>query len=153
MTNGFRNLLQMKFTTCFPIIEKELGKVGRSNTIVAILIESRKFDSVVSTIADQAKSAAEQCSGMRPAVIAIQIVDQTDRSALAEMLNTPNGLHAIAHQVFKGLKRLHVDSITYTVPPLPTEQSGSRRFSAPALTLFNPKPKFACPEARSIFST
>jgi hypothetical protein len=84
---------------------------GRSGfSVAAVMITSARADSVVDTISDQAKEAAKQCSGTRPALIALHLVDQISRSDLQNMLHTSNGLHTITHAVFKGTNRLHVDS-------------------------------------------
>ena len=117
------------------------------------MIASAKADSVVNAVAEQAKYAADQCSGTRPAVIAVQFIDQISRPALESLLKTPNGLHAIAHAVFKGTKeRLHVDSIVFTIPPLEKIETGqTRRLSGPVLSLFNDKPRFECDRVRSLF--
>jgi fructose-specific phosphotransferase system component IIB len=121
-------------------------------SVVAVAITSAKADSVVDALSDQAKEAADQCSGTRPALVALQLIDQIARAELESMLKTPNGLHAIAHAVFKGDTRLHVDSIAFTVPQLAhADGPGATRLSAPVITLFNDKPQFACSEIRSIF--
>jgi hypothetical protein len=88
------------------------------------MITSAKADSVVDTISEEAKEAAEQCSGTRPALIALHLVDQISRAELQTMLHTPNGLHTITHAVFKGTNRLHVDSIAFTANP--AKRSGRR---------------------------
>jgi fructose-specific phosphotransferase system component IIB len=121
-------------------------------SVVAVAITSAKADSVVNALSDQAKEAADQCSGTRPAIVALQLIDQIARPELETMLKTPNGLHAIAHTVFKGGTRLHVDSIAFTVPQLAhADGPGATRLSAPVITLFNDKPQFPCSEIRSIF--
>jgi hypothetical protein len=126
---------------------------GRSGfSVVAIMITSAKADSVVDTISDQAKEASEQCSGTRPALIALHLVDQISQTDLQTMLHTPNGLHAITHAVFKGTNRLHVNSIAFTVPQTRrTDQAGTRWLSGDLVMLNNPQPRFPCPEIRSIF--
>jgi hypothetical protein len=123
-----------------------------SFSVVAVAITSSKADSVVDALSDQAKEAADQCSGTRPALVALQLLDQIARPELESMLKTRNGLHAIAHQVFKGDTRLHVDSIAFTVPQLVhANGAGATRLSAPVITLFNDKPQFPCAEVRSVF--
>ena len=126
---------------------------GRSGfSVVAVMIKSTKADSVVDTISDQAKEAAEQCSGTRPALIALHLVDQIGRADLQTMLHTPNGLHAITQALFKGTNRLHVDSIAFTVPQTwRTDQAGARWLSGDLVMLNNPQPQFPCAEIRSIF--
>jgi hypothetical protein len=89
---------------------------GRSDfSIVAVMIRSAKADSVVDTISAQAKEAADQCSGTRPALIALHLIDELNSSDLQAMLNTSNGLHAITHAVLKGGKRQHVEPRPYWV--------------------------------------
>ncbi|MGB9473387.1 MAG: hypothetical protein WBQ59_28845 [Candidatus Acidiferrum sp.] len=138
-------------------------RFGRQNThllfhglpgfsVVAIMVVSAKPDSVVNTIAEQAKEAAEQCSGTRPALIALHLVDPLDRDDLQSMLRMPNGIHTITHAVFRNENRWHVDSIAFTVPQMRrTDQSGARWLSGDLVTLNNPQPRFVCPELRSIF--
>jgi len=104
------------------------GRHGFS--VVAVMITSAKADSVVETIAAQAKEAADQCSGTRPALIALHLVDPISRPELHGMLKTANGMHAIAGAVFKGGSRLHVDSVAFTVPQrILTDGVGSTRLS------------------------
>jgi hypothetical protein len=126
--------------------------VSPNSSIVAVMIRSAKADSVTHAIAEQAKQAAEQCSGTRPALIALNLIDPISRSELEVMLRTANGLHAIAGAVFTGDKRLHVDSIAFTVPQvLKTDGLGSSWLSGPVIALYNPHPLFSCPELRQIF--
>jgi hypothetical protein len=127
------------------------GRLGVS--VVGVLVESSKPDQVIKTIAGQAKFAADQCTGTRPAIIAIQLVDRIPHSELDVLLKTSNGLHAIAYEVFKGSKRSHVDLITYAIPQLVHDgEDRTRRVSGDALMLFNPQPAFPYPEVRSIFA-
>jgi hypothetical protein len=69
------------------------------------------------------------------------------------MLTTPNGLHAVAHAVFKGGKRRrHVDSIAFTVPQsIRADGPGAKRLSGDLLVLNNPQPLFPGDEVRSVF--
>jgi hypothetical protein len=126
---------------------------GRSDfSIVAVMIRSAKADSIVDTISAQAKEAADQCSGTRPALIALHLIDELNSSDLQAMLNTSNGLHAITHAVLKGGKRQHVDSIAFTVPQVTrTDGSGAKWLSGNLAMLHNPQPLFPCDEVRSIF--
>jgi hypothetical protein len=82
------------------------------HSIVAIMVASAKADNVVDAIATQAKAAADQCSGNRPALIAMHLIDQISRPELEVLVKTQSGLQAIAHAVFKD--RLHADSIVFT---------------------------------------
>lgn len=127
-----------------------LGK--RDFSIAAVMIRSAKADSVVDTISAQAKEAADQCSGTRPALVALHLIDEISSSDLQAMLKTPNELHAITHAVFKGGKRQHVDSIAFTVPQVTrTDDSGAKWLSGNLVMLNNPQPLFPCEEVRSIF--
>ncbi|TYL89973.1 hypothetical protein FXB40_34150 [Bradyrhizobium rifense] len=126
------------------------GKHGVS--VAAVMIRSAKADSVVDTISSQAKEAADQCSGTRPALIALHLIDELDNSDLRTMLKTPNGLHAIMHALLKGGTRRHVDSVAFTVPQVTqTDGSGARWRSGNLVMLNNPAPLFPCEEVRSIF--
>jgi hypothetical protein len=53
------------------------GRPGLS--VVAVAIVSAKADSVVKSVAGQVKDAADQCSGKRPALIALNLADQLSR--------------------------------------------------------------------------
>ena len=122
------------------------------HSIVAVMIASAKADSVVDAIATQAKAAADQCSGNRPALIAMHLIDQISRPELEVLVKTHSGLQTIAHAVFKDAKRSHVDSIVFTIPQLvQIEADGARRLTAPVGIIFNDKPIFECDRARSIF--
>jgi len=54
------------------------GRPGVS--VVAVMIRSAQADSVVNAIADQAKKAGDQCSGKRPALILLHLIDPISRS-------------------------------------------------------------------------
>jgi hypothetical protein len=121
-------------------------------SVVAVMIRSAKADSVVDTISAQAKEAADQCSGTRPALIALHLIDEINRADLQTMLKTSNGLHAITHAVFKGEKRHHIDPVAFTVPQVTrTDGSGAKWLSGNLIMLNNPQPLFPCDEIRSIF--
>lgn len=141
------------FEERFGIKNSNLLFLGRARfSIVAVMITSSKADTVVDTIADEAKEAADQCSGTRPALITLHLVDQISRSDLQTMLKTPSGLHEIAHAVFKDTGRLHVDSIAFTVPQiLRTDGHGAKWLSGDMVAIYNPQPRFPCAEIRSIF--
>jgi hypothetical protein len=127
-----------------------LGRPGLS--AVAVMIRSAKADNVVEAISARAKEAADQCSGTRPALIALHLIDEISRSDLQNMLNTSNGLHAVSHAVFRSEKRQHVDSVAFTVAQVArTDGSGGRWLSGDLIMLNNPEPRFQCPEIRSIF--
>lgn len=128
------------------------GRLGHA--IVAASITSRKPDKVVGALSDDAVKAAKQCSGARPAIVTMQLIDPIDREDLRGMLYTPNGLHKIAHAVFKNETRAHVDSIVFSTPQeLAPESMGVQRMSAPVLVLHNNEAKFPTEAARSVFRT
>jgi hypothetical protein len=83
---------------------------------------------------------------------ASHLIDQISRSDLKAMLKTSNALHTIAHEVFKSGKRLHVDSLAFTVPAVAwTDGLGARRLSGDLIMLNDPEPRFPRAEIRSIF--
>jgi hypothetical protein len=126
----------------------------RGFSVVAIMVASAKADSVVDTISEPAKEAADQCSGTRPALIALHLVDLLSRDDLQSLLKTPNGLHAVMDSVLKDESRAHVDSIAFTVPlARHADQFGALQLSGDLVMLNNPKPRFVCPELRTIFRT
>jgi hypothetical protein len=141
------------FEQRFGVQNANLMFLGRSRfSVVAIMIRSLRADSVVDAISAQAKEAADQCSGTRPALIALHLIDEISRSDLQTMLKTSNGLHAITHAVFKGGKRLHVDSVAFTVPQVArTDGCGAKWLSGDLIMLNNPEPLFPSTEIRSIF--
>jgi hypothetical protein len=111
------------------------GRPGHS--IVGGSITSRKPDKVVAALADEAVHAAKQCSGTRPAIVAMQLIDPIDRKGWSELLRTQNGLHKIAHAVFKNDARAHVDSIMFSTPQqrMTDVSAGAHWMSAPVLVL------------------
>jgi len=141
------------FEERFGVQNANLMFLGHSGfSVVAVMIRSAKPDNVVETISAQAEEAADQCSGTRPALIALHLIDEINRTDLEDLLKTSNGLHAITHAVFKGGKRQHVDSVAFTVPQVAkTDGFGARWLSGSLVMLNNPEPRFPCPEVRSIF--
>lgn len=126
------------------------GRPGHA--VLAASVTSRKPDKVVAALSADAVHAAKQCSGTRPAIVTMQLIDPIDREDLRELLYTPNGLHKIAHAVFKNEARAHVDSIMFSTPQqLTPESAGVQRMSAPVLVLNNDKAKFPTEAARSVF--
>jgi len=127
--------------------------LGRPNhSVVAIMIRSAKPDNVVKAISTEAKEAADQCSGTRPALVAVHLIDEISRSDLHTMLKTSNGLHTITHAVFKDGKRRHVDSIAFTVPQaMRSDGCGAKWLSGNVIRLDNPEPLFPDVPVRSIF--
>jgi hypothetical protein len=141
------------FENRFGISNANLLFYGRENfSVVAVMIRSAKADAVVDAIANAAKEASDQCSGVRPALIAVHLIDEISRPQLQAILTTPNGLHAIAHAVFRGENRRHVDSIAFTVPQsIRLDDTGARRLSGDVIVLNNAQPLFPCDEVRSVF--
>ena len=141
------------FERRFGVQNANLMFLGRPHfCIVAIMVRSAKRDSVAKSITEEAKDAADQCSGTRPALIALQLIDQISRSDLQGMLNTSNALHSITHEVFKSGKRQHIDSVAFTIPPVAwTNGLGTRGLSGDVLMLYNPEPLFPCEPIRSAF--
>jgi hypothetical protein len=126
------------------------GRPGHA--IAAISITSRKADKVVAALSSEAKEAAKQCSGTRPAIVAMQLIDPIDHDTLSVMLRTANGLHTIAHAVFKNETRAYVDSIAFTTPQeLRAAGPGASRRSAPVVVLHNDKATFPTAVPRSVF--
>jgi hypothetical protein len=126
------------------------GRAGFS--IVAVMIASSKADSVEDTIAEEAKKAAAQCSGTRPALITLHLIDEVSQSDLQDMLRTSNGIHRITHAVLKDGKRPYVDTVAFTFPQSTlSDGRGAKWLSGNLLTLYNPQPLFPCPEIRTIF--
>lgn len=83
----------------------------------------------------------------------MQLVDPIDPEDLREMLYTSNGLHKIAHAVFKNPERAHVDSIAFATPQhMRQDGVNAQRMSGPVLVLHNDKSKFPTEAARSVFS-
>ncbi|WP_156436412.1 hypothetical protein [Bradyrhizobium pachyrhizi] len=126
---------------------------GRSGySVVAVMIVSAKADSVVDAIAEEAKKAAGQCSGSRPALIALHLVDEVNRHDLESMLRSSNGMHQITHAVLRSEARRHVDTVAFTFPQARrTDGRGSAWLSGNLISLYNPEPLYPCAEIRSIF--
>jgi hypothetical protein len=124
----------------------------RDTTVVAIAISGAKPDSVVARIAEEVKEGAKQCSGTRPALVAVRLADDIEERELQALLREPSGLHVIAEKVFEGSDRQHVDSLVYAAPQrLRTNYDGEIMMSGSMAAVYNPQPKFVCPEIREIF--
>jgi hypothetical protein len=113
---------------------------------VVIGAESEKPDSVSQSLADDAKAAAEQCTGRRPALVTIQLFEITAKE-LDELRQTSSGIQFVAHEVFKNQQRSHVDSIVFSLPPT----SASNQLTGTVAVLHNPSPKIPSDHARSLF--
>ena len=70
------------FEELFGVSNQHILFRGREPTIVAVLVESSLPSQVLKALADQAKKAADQCTGKRPAVIALQFADPIDAAEL-----------------------------------------------------------------------
>jgi hypothetical protein len=113
---------------------------------------SAKRDNVQKYIAALAKDAADQCSGTRPAMLALNLADQLNREEFDDLLRTSSGIHNIAAAVFESDQRSHVNSIAFTAPQRArADGQGTISLAGDLAVLDNPKPKFTCAEIRSIF--
>lgn len=110
------------------------------HSIVAVTIGSVKSDNFIHAVADQAKKAADQCSGTRPALIILQFIDQMSPAAFSALGETQSGL---------------LEEITYQFNSLYGSAAGRRwpdrtkHLSAHVVPLFNDKPKFECDQLRA----
>jgi hypothetical protein len=143
-----------------PFFEQQLGLsnshllfCGRPGvSIVALAIVSAKPDNVQKYITALAKDAADQCSGTRPALLALNLADQLSPEEFDGLLRTPGGIHNIAATVFESDQRSHVESIAFTAPQRArADGQGTISLAGDLVILNNPKPKFNCAEIRSIF--
>jgi hypothetical protein len=114
--------------------------------LAVVAVESEKPDTVLQYIADQAKYAAGQCTGKRPALVLVQLVEINPED-IRSLLDTPSGIHFIAHEVFKNDARSYVDSIIFCLPP--TIQAGD--LGAPVAIIHNPSPSISNIEVRGVF--
>lgn len=121
-------------------------------SVVIAAFQSERPDTVIKTLTQRAKEAADQCSGKRPAVVALNLVDPISRTELQGMLGTFNGMHAIAAGIFEKEKRAHVDTIAFTVPQTPEfDEAGYTTMKGDVMTLYNPNPRFHSPAIRDLF--
>jgi hypothetical protein len=67
------------FEDLFAVSNQHILFYGRERfSIVAVLVESSLPNQVLEALADEAKKAADQCTGQRPAVIALQLADRIE---------------------------------------------------------------------------
>ena len=124
------------------------------NAIVAASVTSKRPNKIVAALSGEALHAAQQCSGTRPAIVALQLFDPIDPEDLNGMLHTPNGLQNIAHAVFKNETRAHIDSIAFSTPQrLEPVSATVQQMTAKVLVLNNDKAKFLSDAVRSVFRT
>ena len=145
--------LRSTFLSAFGRQASSIVFYGRpKGAALAIGVTSRAPDKVLDTLADQGKEAAKQCTGDRPAVIAMQITEVT-RAQLADSVKGPSGLHKIVHEVLRSEDRRHVDSIAFTVPPILRWSSliGVTEISGLVGIIHNPAPKHPSDTARQLF--
>jgi hypothetical protein len=142
------------FDNRFGTVNSHLLFHGRGPAIAAASITSRRPNKLIAALSSEAVHAAKQCSGTRPAIVALQLIDPIEPEHLKEMLYTPNGLHNIAHAVFENETRAHVDSIAFSMPQRLEQVSATvKQMSAPVIVLNNDKTKFASDAIRSVFRT
>jgi hypothetical protein len=79
------------FEEIFAVSNQHIIFCGRGHfSIVAVLVESLLSNQVLKALADEAKKAADQCTGQRPAVIALQLAGPIDAAGLEVLLKTPS---------------------------------------------------------------
>ena len=116
------------------------------------MIRSEKADAVVDALSNAAKEAADQCSGTRPALIPMHLIDEISRPELQSMLRTPNGLHVVMRALLRSGMRQHVDFIAFTISQsIRPHGIGARRVSGDVIALNSSQPLFPCDEIRSLF--
>jgi hypothetical protein len=126
-------------------------RAGPGLGVGLIAAESEKPDTVLDAIADDAKDAADQCTGNRPALIMMQLTDITP-DELKTLLQTRSGIHYVAHKVFKSEKRSHVDCIGFSLPASVGENVFATEIAGTATVLHNPSPKMPpCDDIRGLF--
>jgi hypothetical protein len=119
--------------------------------VALIGVESETPDRVTDAIADDAKAAADQCTGTRPALIMLQLTEIT-ADELTTLLQTKSGIHLVAHAVFRSEKRSHVDCVGFSLPAS-TDNFGATAITGTAAVLHNPSPKMPPSTAiRKLFS-
>jgi hypothetical protein len=120
--------------------------------LLAIGVESKKPDIMVETLAADAKAASDQCSGDRPAVILIQLVEITP-DELATLSQTRSGIQYIVHEIFKDNRRSHIHAIAFTLPATisPHQLLWGNTVSGVERVFYNPSPKFPADAVRELF--
>jgi Holliday junction resolvase len=120
---------------------------------VAIAVQSLKQDSVIETVSQRAKEAAKQCSGARPAVIAMQLLEMSPQT-LRDAVYGPSRLYDIANAVFGNDNRGHVNSIVFTLPPKlqGTALANIAEATGPVGIIPNPTPTFPSALASELFT-
>jgi len=134
--------------TARDLLEKVFGAGNRHVTwhyrrpglgVALIAAESETSDKMLEAIADDAKAAADQCTGTRPALIMIQLAE-IKPDELKTFLETKSGIHFVAHAVFTSDTRSHVDCVGFSLPAS-TENFGATEIRGTAAVLHNPSPR------------
>jgi hypothetical protein len=124
-----------------------------AGTLVALAVGSEKVDKAVDAVVRQAKQAADQCTGTRPTILALQLVDMSSDTS-TELVNSNSPLYNVVHQLFGDGRRDHVNFITFM-----TQQFPGARAQLPTIihthgtagAIMNPHPTFAAEDLKSIF--
>ena len=128
-----------------------IAQLSPSRGFAAIGVESKKSDTVVDELANDAKAAADQCTGGRPALVMIQLMEITP-DELAMLSQTRSGIQYVAHAVFKDDKRTHIDSVIFSLPPVISPLGiGGNVLSGVVRVIHNPSPKMPSDAARGLF--
>jgi hypothetical protein len=111
---SIEDLARAMFAAEFGVENGSIMYHGRTHGdgFVAVAVQSAKPDTVVDTLSERAKEAAKQCSGKRPAIVAMQLLDISEQ-ALQDAVYKHSGLYEIASAVFKDGRRGHVNSIVF----------------------------------------
>jgi hypothetical protein len=98
-------------------------------------------DEVLNAISDELKSACDQFSRNRPALIAC-FLEEIDDSAWVQLADK-SGLQVMTHELFNNPERSHVSFIVYSSDKTsPREDGESTEFSSTTLSFKNPLAKF-----------
>lgn len=125
---------------------------GNRTSVAVAAFTSDRPDAVVETLTRRAKKAADQCSGNRPAIVSLNLIDPIGRSELEKMLGSFNGLHAVAAGIFGSDARRHVDTMAFTVPQNAViDEAGFTTLKGDVVTLFNPRSRYPSPMIREVF--
>ncbi|HEV2545832.1 MAG TPA: hypothetical protein VGU20_00690 [Stellaceae bacterium] len=118
---------------------------------VAVQVDSDQPDASVEALSEDAKKAADQCTGKRPAVVAMQLMEITP-DELKFLLDNPSPAHDVAHAIFKDGRRAHVDSLALSLPARSRDVDSGKELWGTVAVLHNPSPAYPSRAARSLFS-